>query len=47
MGSPGTNQFVEFINGAIAVYDKAGSRTTLISDTAFWQNAGDQFGDFG
>ena len=40
MGSPGTNQFAEFVNGAFAVYNKAGSRTTLISDSNFWQHAG-------
>ncbi len=40
MGAAGTNQFVEFINGAFAVYNKSGVRQSLISDTAFWQNAG-------
>ncbi|HWY29160.1 MAG TPA: hypothetical protein VNX46_00310 [Candidatus Acidoferrum sp.] len=40
MGAAGTNQFVEFINGAFAVYNKAGVRQIMISDTAFWMNAG-------
>jgi hypothetical protein len=40
MGAAGTNQFVEFINGAFAVYNKAGVRQALISDITFWENAG-------
>ncbi len=40
MGAAGTNQFVEFINGAFAVYDKAGNLQSLITDKAFWLNAG-------
>jgi hypothetical protein len=40
MGAAGTNQFVEFINGAFAIYSKMGVRQTLISDNAFWENAG-------
>src|ERR1019366_1345670 len=40
MGAAGTNQFVEFINGAFAVYNKAGVRQSLISDNMFWENAG-------
>lgn len=40
MGAAGTNQFVEFINGGFAIYSKAGVRQSLISDTAFWTNAG-------
>lgn len=40
MGAAGTNQFVEFINGAFAVYSKAGVRQLLISDSNFWANAG-------
>lgn len=40
MGAAGTNQFVEFINGAFAVFNKAGVRQTLISDSNFWANAG-------
>jgi hypothetical protein len=40
MGAAGTNQFVEFINGAFAVYNKAGVRQSLVSDIAFWENAG-------
>ena len=40
MGAAGTNQFVEFINGGFAVYNKAGVRQSLISDVTFWENAG-------
>jgi hypothetical protein len=40
MGAAGTNQFVEFINGGFAIYSKAGVRQSLISDAAFWTNAG-------
>jgi hypothetical protein len=40
MGAAGNNQFVEFINGAFAIYDKNGVQQSLISDIAFWENAG-------
>lgn len=40
MGASGTNQFVEFINGAFAVYSKAGIQQSMISDSQFWLNAG-------
>ena len=40
MGAAGTNQFVEFINGAFAVYNKAGVQQSLITDITFWENAG-------
>lgn len=40
MGAPGTNQFVQFINGAFAVFNKSGARQLLISDSNFWVNAG-------
>jgi len=40
MGAAGTNQFVEFINGAFAVYNKAGVRQSLVPDNTFWENAG-------
>ncbi len=40
MGCPGTNQFVEFINGAFAVYNKAGVRQLLMTDSNFWVSAG-------
>ena len=40
MGAAGTNRFVEFVNGAFAIYDKAGVRQSLISDITFWENAG-------
>ena len=40
MGAVGTNQFVEFINGAFAIYSKTGVRQSLISDISFWENAG-------
>ena len=40
MGAAGTNHFVEFVNGAFAIYSKIGVRQTLITDNAFWENAG-------
>ncbi len=40
MGAAGTNQFVVFINGGFAVYTKAGVRQSLVTDEAFWTNAG-------
>ena len=41
MGAVGTTQYLEFVNGAVAVYDKAThGRTQLISDVAFWAAAG-------
>jgi hypothetical protein len=40
MGAAGTNQFVEFINGAFAIYSKTGVRQALITDNTFWENAG-------
>lgn len=40
MGAAGTNQFVVFINGGFAIYSKAGVRQSLVSDIAFWTNAG-------
>ncbi len=40
MGAAGTNQFVEFINGGFAVYNKAGVQQSLVSDITFWENAG-------
>jgi hypothetical protein len=40
MGAAGTNQFVEFINKAFAIYNKAGVRQSLVTDTTFWLNAG-------
>jgi hypothetical protein len=40
MGAAGTNHFVEFINGGFAIYNKAGVRQSLVSDTTFWLNAG-------
>ncbi|MGI9026102.1 MAG: PEP-CTERM sorting domain-containing protein [Burkholderiaceae bacterium] len=41
MGAVGTTQYMEFVNGAVAVYDKTThARTQLISDTAFWAAAG-------
>ena len=47
MGAVGATQYMEFVNGATAVYDKAsGARTSLVSDLAFWAAAG-QSGAFG
>ena len=40
MGAAGPNHFVEFINGAFAIYTKSGVRLSLISDILFWENAG-------
>ena len=41
MGVVGATQFVETINGAMAVFDKAtGARTLIQSDVQFWANAG-------
>ena len=40
MGAAGTNHFVEFVNGAFAIYSKAGVRQSLSSDISFWTNAG-------
>jgi hypothetical protein len=40
MGAAGPNQFVEFVNGAFAIYSKTGVRQALISDNTFWENAG-------
>jgi hypothetical protein len=40
MGAAGPNQFVEFVNGAFAIYSKTGVRQSLISDNTFWENAG-------
>ncbi len=40
MGAAGTNHFVEFINGAFAIYSKDGVQQKRISDTTFWLNAG-------
>ena len=40
MGCAGTNQFVQFINGAFAVYTKAGVRQSLVADSNFWVSAG-------
>jgi hypothetical protein len=40
MGAAGTNQFVEFINGGFAVYNKSGVEQLRMSDVSFWLNAG-------
>ena len=41
MGTIGGNNFVEFINGAYAVYNRTGTLTaSVITDTAFWSAAG-------
>ena len=47
MGAVGATQYMEFVNGATAVYDKAtGVRQSLVSDLSFWATAG-QTGAFG
>ena len=41
MGAVGTTQYMGFVNGAVAVYDKTShQRTQLITDVQFWANAG-------
>ncbi len=41
MGAIGRSQFVETVNGGVAVFDKAtGVRTSFVSDVAFWAAAG-------
>lgn len=41
IGAAGRTQYVQFVNGGFAVYDKAtGARSSFTSDTAFWQAAG-------
>ena len=41
MGAVGKTQYMETVNGAVAVFDKAtGARTLLQSDVAFWAGAG-------
>ena len=41
MGAVGRTQYMETINGAVAVFDKAtGVRTSIKSDNAFWAAAG-------
>lgn len=40
-GAVGKTQFMEVSNGSYAIYDKAtGTRTSLVSDVAFWATAG-------
>jgi len=41
MGAVGKTQYMETTNGAYAIFDKAtGTRTSLVSDVAFWAAAG-------
>jgi len=41
MGAVGRTQYLETVNGAVAVFDKAtGVRTSIQSDVDFWANAG-------
>ncbi len=41
MGAVGKTQYMETVNGGVAVFDKAtGARTLFQSDTAFWAGAG-------
>lgn len=41
IGAVGGTQYMETTNGAYAVFDKStGTRTSLMSDTTFWLNAG-------
>jgi len=39
-GAAGPNDYVEYINGAVAIYGKNGTPVSQISDTTFWTNAG-------
>ena len=41
MGAVGRTQYMEMVNGGVAVFDKAtGARTSFVSDLAFWAGAG-------
>lgn len=41
MGAVGTTQYMSFVNGGVAVWDKAtGTRTSFVSDLAFWTGLG-------
>ena len=41
MGAAGKTQLMEFVNGGVAVYDKAtGTQLSKVSDIAFWATAG-------
>lgn len=45
IGAAGKTQYMQFVNGGVAVYDKmTGNRTSFTSDTAFWQNVAGQVG---
>lgn len=47
-GAVGVNDFVEFVNGSFAVYNKSdGSPVVKISDMQFWSNAGPGGGSVG
>ena len=39
-GAIGISNFVEFINGGYAVYDRNGARSAFTTDSQFWRNAG-------
>lgn len=40
IGAAGRTQYMQFVNGGVAVFDKASGARTFTSDTAFWQAAG-------
>lgn len=41
MGAVGTTQYVSIVNGGVGIYSKMdGSRQSFVSDTAFWEAAG-------
>src|SRR5947207_2102804 len=40
MGAAGKTQLMEFVNGAVAVFDKSGTTLSKVSDLAFWAAAG-------
>lgn len=39
MGAVGPSHYVEFVNGAFAIYTKTGTRQSIVSDNQFWSNA--------
>ena len=45
MGAVGASQYMEFVNGGVAVFDKAtGTRTSFSSDTSWWNSVAGQAG---
>lgn len=44
IGAAGRTQYMQFVNGGVAVFDKTSGARTFTSDTAFWQNVAGQAG---